>query len=314
MAGAKLVMPGAGLDGRSVYELLRDEKVTMALGVPTVWLMLLQHVEANGLDPKADLVLRRVVIGGSAAPRAMSEKFESRFGVFVLHAWGMTEMSPLGTLCNLLPKHRDCTLEQRLDLQTKQGRPIFGVEMKIIDAHGRRLPHDGRTYGHLMVRGPWITRGYFKGEGGEILDADGFFDTGDVATIDADGYMQITDRSKDVIKSGGEWISSIDLENAAMGHPGVAEAAVIGIADPKWQERPLLVVVRKAGVDLTRDDLLEFLQSKVARWWVPDDVAFVTELPHTATGKLLKVKLRETFKDYRLPESPARDPRAGDGR
>jgi acyl-CoA synthetase (AMP-forming)/AMP-acid ligase II len=304
MAGAKLVMPGPGLDGKSVYELLRDEKVTMALGVPTVWLMLLQHVEAGGLDPKTELTLRRVVIGGSAAPRAMSEKFETLFGAFVLHAWGMTEMSPLGTVCNLLGKHHGCTLEQRLDVQAKQGRPLFGVEMKITGDDGRALPHDGKAFGHLMVRGPWISSGYYKAEGGNILDADGFFDTGDVATIDADGYMQITDRSKDVIKSGGEWISSIDLENAAMGHPGVAEAAVIGIAHPKWQERPLLVVVRKAGQDISRDSLLTFLEGRVAKWWLPDDVAFVTELPHTATGKLLKLKLRETFKDYQLPERP----------
>jgi acyl-CoA synthetase (AMP-forming)/AMP-acid ligase II len=303
MAGAKLVLPGPGLDGKSVYALLRDEKVTMALGVPTVWLMLLQYAEGEQLDPKQELVLRRVVIGGSAAPRAMSEKFETFFGAFVLHAWGMTEMSPLGTVCNLLAKHRGCTLEQRLDLQMRQGRPIFGVDMKITDDEGRRLPHDGKAYGHLMVRGPWITRGYFKGEGGALLDADGYFDTGDVATIDSDGYMQITDRSKDVIKSGGEWISSIDLENAAMGHPGIAEAAVIGIAHPKWQERPLLVVVKKAGQDVTREDVLRFMAGKVAKWWLPDDVAFVTELPHTATGKLLKMKLRETFKDYRLPET-----------
>jgi fatty-acyl-CoA synthase len=304
LSGAKLVMPGACLDGKSVYELLRDEKVTMALGVPTVWLLLLQHVETAGLDPKQDLVLRRVVIGGSAAPRAMSEKFASQFGAFVIHAWGMTEMSPLGTVCNMLAKHRGCTLEEQLDLQAKQGRPIFGVEMKIVDDEGRRHPHDGKAYGHLMVRGPWIMKGYYRGDGGEILDADGFLDTGDVATIDPDGYMQITDRSKDVIKSGGEWISSIDLENAAMSHPGVAEAAVIGIPHPKWQERPLLVVVRKAGGDLTRDEMLKFLEGKMAKWWLPDDVAFVTELPHTATGKLLKTKLRETFKDYRPPENP----------
>ena len=305
MSGARLVMPGPGLDGKSVYELLRSERVTMALGVPTVWLMLLRHVEAAGLEPARELALRRVVIGGSAAPRAMSEQFERKFGAFVVHAWGMTEMSPLGTVCNLLAKHQGCTLEQRLDVQARQGRPIFGVELRIQDDEGRVLPHDGKAYGHLLVRGPWITRGYFKGEGGEVLDAEGYFDTGDVATIDADGYMQITDRSKDVIKSGGEWISSIELENAAMGHPGVAEAAVIGIAHPKWQERPLLVVVAKAGQVLTRDDLLAFLRGKVAKWWLPDDVAFVAELPHTATGKLLKMKLRETFRDYRLPDAPA---------
>jgi fatty-acyl-CoA synthase len=301
MCGAKLVMPGPGLDGKSVYELMKDEKVTLALGVPTVWLMLFNHVDAAGLDPKKDLCLRRAVIGGSAAPRAMSERFEKQFGTFVIHAWGMTEMSPLGTVCNLLPKHRDYTLAQRLDIQAKQGRTVYGVELKITDDDGKELPRDGVAFGHLMVRGPWITSGYFRGEGGEILDEGGFFDTGDVATIDPDGYMQITDRSKDVIKSGGEWISSIDLENAAMGHPGVAEAAVIGVAHPKWQERPLLIVVKKAGQDPTREDLLAYLEGKVAKWWIPEDVAFVTELPHTATGKLQKMKLRESFKGYALP-------------
>jgi fatty-acyl-CoA synthase len=301
MCGAKLVMPGAALDGKSVYELLRDEKVTLALGVPTVWLMLFNHVDAAGLDPKRDLCLKRAVIGGSAAPRAMCERFQKQFGTFVVHAWGMTEMSPLGTICNLLPKHQGATADELLDVQRKQGRPVYGVELKITDDDGKRLPHDGVAFGHLMVRGPWITSGYFRGEGGEILDAEGFFDTGDVATIDADGYMQITDRSKDVIKSGGEWISSIDLENAAMGHPAIAEAAVIGVAHPKWQERPLLVVVRKAGQEITRENVLEFLDGKVAKWWMPDDVAFVDQLPHTATGKLQKMKLREMFKDYRLP-------------
>jgi len=300
MSGAKLVLPGPALDGKSVYGLMQDEKVTLALGVPTVWLMLFQYVDTSGADPKQDLALRRVVIGGSAAARAMSEKFETAFGAFVIHAWGMTEMSPLGTVCNLLPKHRGRDLQQRLDVQVKQGRAMYGVEMRISDDAGRPLPHDGTAFGHLMVRGPWITSGYFKGDGGAILDAEGFFDTGDVATIDADGYMQITDRSKDVIKSGGEWISSIDLENAAIAHPAVAEAAVIGVAHAKWQERPLLIVVRKAGQDVTREQVLQFLDGKVAKWWLPDDVVFVDELPHTATGKLLKTKLREMFKDYRL--------------
>jgi 3-(methylthio)propionyl---CoA ligase len=305
MSGAKLVLPGPGLDGKSVYELMRDEKVTLALGVPTVWLNLFNHVDATNVDPKKDLCLRRVVIGGSAAPRAMSERFEKQFGTFVVHAWGMTEMSPLGTVCNLLPKHSDANPAARLDVQGKQGRPIFGVELRITDDEGNALPHDGKTYGHLLVRGPWVTKGYFRGEGGSVLDADGFFDTGDVATIDPDGYMQITDRAKDVIKSGGEWISSIDIENVAIGHPAVAEAAVIGVAHPKWQERPLLVVVRKRGSDVSRDELLGFLEGKIAKWWMPDDAVFVDELPHTATGKLLKTKLREQFRDYKLPTAKA---------
>jgi fatty-acyl-CoA synthase len=236
----------------------------------------------------------------------MIERFDRQFGAFVMHGWGMTEMSPVGTVGNLLPKHRNLPLDQRLDVMQKQGRGVYGVEMKITDGHGHELPRDGKAFGHLMVRGPCITSGYFKGEGGSVLDGDGFFDTGDVATLDPDGYIHITDRAKDVIKSGGEWISSIDLENAVMGHPGVAEAAVIGVAHPRWQERPLLIVVKKHGHDPTREELLKFLESKVAKWWIPDDVVFVTELPHTATGKLQKMKLRETFKSYRLPGAGAR--------
>ncbi|MES2149136.1 MAG: 3-(methylthio)propionyl-CoA ligase [Pseudomonadota bacterium] len=302
MCGAKLVMPGPAMDGKSIYELMRDEQVTLALGVPTVWLMLFRHVETGGLEPRRDLVLSRCVIGGSAAAVSMIERFESEFGATVIHAWGMTEMSPLGTVCNLQPKHLAMAPPERHKVQATQGRAVFGVSMKITDDEGNSLPRDGVAFGHLMVRGPWIVASYYGGEGGELLDADGYFDTGDVATIDPDGYMHITDRSKDVIKSGGEWISSIDLENAAMGHPAVAEAAVIGIAHPKWQERPLLIVVRKAEQELSRDDMLAYLDSRVAKWWRPDDVVFVDQLPHTATGKLLKMKLRESFRDYKFPE------------
>ena len=295
MCGAKLVMPGPGLDGKNVYELLKDEKVTVALGVPTVWMMLINHVEAAKVDPRAELAMKRVIIGGSAAPRTMCETFETKFGAFVQHAWGMTETSPIGTVCNLMPKHLDLSLDQRLDLQTKQGRPLFGVDLKIVDAEGKRLPHDGKAFGYLKIRGPWITRGYYKvGDEGKI-DDEGYFDTGDVATIDADGYMQITDRSKDVIKSGGEWISSIDLENACIGHPAVGEAAVIAIPDEKWQERPLLVVVTKQGKTVSGEELRAFLETKVVKWWVPEHVVFVDQLPHTATGKLQKLRLREMY-------------------
>jgi fatty-acyl-CoA synthase len=300
MCGAKLVLPGAALDGESLYTLMRDEQVTLALGVPTVWMMLQQHVEAQALQPATELCLNRVVIGGAAAPRSQVETFETRFNARVLHAWGMTEMSPLGTICNPLPKHRDAPLEAVLDLQAKQGRALFGVSMKIVDEQGAELPRDGKASGLLLVKGPWIASQYYGGEGGQILDSEGWLDTGDIATIDTDGYMQITDRAKDVIKSGGEWISSIDLENAAVSHPAVAEAAVIGIPHPKWQERPLLVVVLKPGRTASKDDLLTVLQSRVAKWWLPDDVAFVEALPHTATGKLQKMKLREQFRDFRF--------------
>ena len=298
MVGAKIVFPGAGLDGASLYELFEQEGVTMSAGVPTVWLGLLNYVKQNNLK---FTTMNRTVIGGSACPPAMIKTFQDDYGVRVLHAWGMTELSPLGTLNSFKEKHFKLSEAERFAIQQKQGRVIFGVEMKIVGADGKNLPHDGKAFGDLLVRGPWIVGEYFKSEGGNPLTADGWFPTGDVATIDADGYMQITDRSKDVIKSGGEWISSIDLENLAIAHPAVAEAAVIGVYHPKWDERPLLIVVKKADATVSKDDLLKFFDGKIAKWWMPDDVAFVDQLPHTATGKLLKTKLREDFKDYRLP-------------
>jgi fatty-acyl-CoA synthase len=302
MCGAKLVMPGQHLDGASVYELLETESVTFTAAVPTVWLMLLQYLEREG---KTLSTLKRVVIGGSAAPRAMIETFQRKYGAQVVHAWGMTETSPLGTLGQLKAGMDKLPEDEQISIQCKQGRAIFGIEMKITDDDNNELARDGKVFGRLKVRGPWVVREYLKGEGGKVLDDDGWFDTGDVATLDPEGYMQITDRSKDVIKSGGEWISSIDLENAAVGHPGVAEAAVIGVFHPKWDERPLLIVVRKPGSNVGREEILDFLKDKVAKWWLPDDVAFVDELPHTATGKLLKTKLREDFKDYKLPTASA---------
>jgi len=301
MCGTKMVFPGAMMDGASIYELLDTEQVSLTLAVPTVWLMLLQHLQESG---KKLPYLNKVVIGGSAAPRSMIEAFERDYDVEVVHAWGMTEMSPLGTAGNLKPKHRDIGLDASLDIKSKQGRAVYGVDMKIVDDDGAELPRDGVAFGNLLVRGPWITNGYFKGEGGTVLDNDDWFDTGDVATLDPDGYMQITDRSKDVIKSGGEWISSIDLENDAVGHPAVQEAAVIGVAHPKWDERPLLLVVKAEGAEVNREELLEYMATKVAKWQLPDDVVFVEELPHTATGKLLKTKLREDFKDHKLPTAP----------
>jgi fatty-acyl-CoA synthase len=297
MAGASMVMPGGKMDGASIYECLDTHKVTVTAAVPTVWLMLLQYLEESG--KKLDH-LERVVIGGSACPRAMIETFQNVYDVEVVHAWGMTEMSPLGTLCSLKPEVADLKGEALLDLQVKQGHAPFTVEMKITDDEGRSQPWDGETYGRLKVRGPAITKAYFKGEGGDVLDADGFFDTGDVAHIDANGYMQITDRSKDVIKSGGEWISSIELENIAVGHPGVAEAAVIGVSHPKWDERPLLIVVAKADKSPTADEILDYMRPKIAKWWMPDAVAFVDEIPHTATGKIQKTALREQFAEYRF--------------
>ncbi|HTV36277.1 MAG TPA: AMP-binding protein, partial [Xanthobacteraceae bacterium] len=297
MVGAAMVMPGAKLDGASIYELLEHERVTFTAAVPTVWLMLLQHLEANNLKLP---YLKKVVIGGSAAPRAMTQKFQDVYGVEVCHAWGMTEMSPLGTLGSIKPEYAALTGDAKLDVQMKQGHAPFCVEMKIADDSDRELPRDGKTFGRLKVRGPSVARAYFKEQAG-VLDAEGYFDTGDVATLDRCGYMQITDRSKDVIKSGGEWISSIDLENLAVGHPKVAEAAVIGVRHPKWDERPLLVVVIKQGQSATKAELLSYFEGKVAKWWMPDDVAFVSEIPHTATGKIQKTVLRERFKDYALP-------------
>jgi len=299
MIGAAMVMPGAKLDGASIYELLDKYRVTFSAAVPTVWLMLLAYLEETGSKLP---YLNHVVIGGSACPRAMTQKFQDNYDVQVCHAWGMTEMSPLGTLGTLKPEYAGLTGEARLDVQMKQGHPPFGVEMKIVDDSDRELPRDGKTFGRLMVRGPSVARAYFKEEKG-VLDANGYFDTGDVATIDRYGYMQITDRSKDVIKSGGEWISSIDLENLAVGHPKVAEAAVIGVRHPKWDERPLLVIVLKEGQSATKDEMLAFFDGKIAKWWKPDDVAFVREIPHTATGKIQKTALREQFKNYAFPEA-----------
>ncbi|MAW87427.1 MAG: long-chain fatty acid--CoA ligase [Phyllobacteriaceae bacterium] len=298
MVGAKLVMPGGKMDGESIYELLDTHKVTMSAAVPTVWLMLLQYLEETGKELPH---LNRVVIGGSACPRAMTQKFQDNYGVDVIHAWGMTEMSPLGSLGTLKPQFAGLKGEALLDLKAKQGYAPFGVEMKITDDDNKELPWDGKTFGRLKVRGPAVAKGYYGGAGADQFDADGWFDTGDVAHIDADGYMQITDRSKDVIKSGGEWISSIDLENLAVGHPDVAEAAVIGIAHPKWDERPLLVIVPKAGRSPTKEDILGFMDGKIAKWWMPDDVAFVDEIPHTATGKIQKTTLRDQFAAYKLP-------------
>jgi fatty-acyl-CoA synthase len=297
MNGCKLVFPGGALDGKSLYELFEAERVTVTAGVPTVWLGLLGYMKQNGLKFST---LRRAIVGGSAAPPAMIRQFEEEFGVDCQHAWGMTEMSPLGTLITLKTKHAALPEQQRFELRCKQGRTIYGVEMKIVDAEGRELARDGKAFGDLLVRGPWITSGYFREEGGKVL-RDGWFPTGDVATIDPDGFMQITDRSKDVIKSGGEWISSIDLENIAIAHPAIAEAAVIGVRHPKWDERPIVVAVKKQGAEVTREELLKFYEDKVAKWMIPDDVVFVADLPHTATGKLSKLTLREQMKDYTLP-------------
>ncbi|HWI81236.1 3-(methylthio)propionyl-CoA ligase [Ramlibacter sp.] len=297
LVGAKLVFPGPAMDGKSVYELIEAEQVNYSAGVPTVWQMLLGHMKANNLRFSS---LKRTVIGGSACPPAMIHAFRDDYGVDVLHAWGMTEMSPLGTLCTLKNKHLTMSADDQMKIRLKQGRAIYGVDLKIVGDDGQELPWDGKTFGDLYVKGPWTVREYFKGEGGDPL-VDGWFPTGDVATIDPDGYMQITDRSKDVIKSGGEWISSIDVENIAVAHPAVAMAACVGMKHPKWDERPIVAVVKKPGAEVTREELLKFYEGKIAKWQIPDDVVFVDAIPLGATGKMLKTRLREMLKDYRLP-------------
>jgi acyl-CoA synthetase (AMP-forming)/AMP-acid ligase II len=298
MTGAKLILPGPHLDGKSVCQMVNKYEVDLTAAVPTVWTMLLQYLEESGETLKS---LNSVLIGGSAVPRSMIEKFETVYGVEVWQAWGMTEMSPLGSLNRLNKQEKKLDYQQQLDIKVKQGRPCFGVQMKIVDDNNAPLPHDGIAFGRLMVKGPWVVASYFRSDK-VALEDDGWFDTGDVANIDASGNMQITDRSKDVIKSGGEWISSIDLENAAMGHPDIAEAAVIGVAHPKWEERPLLIVVPKDATNPpSTEQVLEFLSDKVAKWWLPDDMAIVTEIPHTATGKINKLGLRQQFKEYQLP-------------
>ena len=301
MVGAKLVFPGPKMgDGETLADLMNGEQVSIALGVPTVWLGLLQHIQATGkrLDS-----LERTVVGGSACPVSMMDTFREEYGVETLHAWGMTEMSPLGTLNSPPRGFDDLPDDEKSALRAKQGRPCFGVEMKIVDDENKELPWDGKAFGSLKVRGPWVCSGYYKMDGSKSHDADGWFDTGDVATMDQYATMQITDRAKDVIKSGGEWISSIDVENVAQGHPDVTEAAVIGMPHPKWAERPLLVIVPAEGKQPSKDELLGYFEGKIAKWWVPDDVQFVEEIPHTATGKISKLELRKSFEDYSFPDA-----------
>ena len=296
--GANMVMPGAQMDGASIYELLDSEKVTITAAVPTVWLGLLTYLQENNLKLPH---LKKVIIGGSAIPEKILRAFEIEYEVDVIHAWGMTETSPLGTLGTLPPHLQNADIDTRMAQKLKQGRPPFGVELRTVDDDGNVLPRDGETSGKLLVRGAAIASGYFKGDGGNVLDADGYFDTGDVANLDEYGTMTITDRAKDVIKSGGEWISSIDIENIAVGHPQVANAAAIGIYHPKWDERPLLIIQSAPGETPTKESVLESLEGKIAKWWTPDDVAFVDEIPLGATGKINKLALREQFKDYKLP-------------
>ena len=299
MSGAKMVMPGAKLDGASVYELLTTERVTISSAVPTVWLLLLQYLDQNPDLRLPDM--QRIFIGGSACPEIIFKMFGERYGVDVTHGWGMTEMSPIGTMGTPTAATAELSPEDWWPIKLKQGRALFMVDMKVTDDQGKALPHDGKTFGRLKVKGPAVAKAYFKDEGASTIDAEGWFDTGDVATIDQYGYMQITDRAKDVIKSGGEWISSIELENLAVGCPGVLEAAAIGLPHPKWDERPLLVIVRKPDATVGKDEILKHLEGKIAKWWMPDDVAFVADIPHTATGKISKLQLRERFRDYKFP-------------
>ncbi|MES2537931.1 MAG: 3-(methylthio)propionyl-CoA ligase [Pseudomonadota bacterium] len=296
MTGAKMVFPGPALDGKSLYELFEQEQVTFSAGVPTVWLGLLTYVQQNNLLFSS---FKRTVIGGSACPPAMMRTLQEQFGIEVIHAWGMTEMSPVGTVATLHTKHLSLPRESQQALLEKQGHVVSCVDMKIVDDAGSELPWDGKTYGNLLVKGPAVISSYYREEGGDVLQ-DGWFPTGDVATIDADGYMQITDRSKDVIKSGGEWIGTIELENIAMAHPAVLQAACIGIVHPKWDERPLLVVVKKPGMEVSKKELIQFFDGKIAKWWTPDDVSFVDVLPLGGTGKILKNKLRESYKNYQF--------------
>jgi fatty-acyl-CoA synthase len=296
--GAKLVMPGPRLDGASVHELIEAEGVTFSAAVPTVWQMLLAHLRQTGGKLTA---MKRVAIGGSAVPEAIVRGFRDEYGVDVTHAWGMTETSPLGTIASPSHKVAEMDEETQLSFKLKQGRPPLGIDLRLLDDNGKELPHDGQTFGRLMVKGPFVVGQYFKADGGEILDSEGFFDTGDVATIDEYGYMQITDRAKDVIKSGGEWISSIEIENIAAGHPKAELAAVIGVAHPKWDERPLLLVKLRPGEAGTKEEFLKFLDGKIAKWWTPDDVVFVDDIPLGATGKIDKKILRQRMVDYVLP-------------
>ncbi len=297
-AGSKLVMPGAQMDGASIYELLESEKVTFSAAVPTVWQGLLAYMRENSLKPST---VKKVLIGGSAVPESLIRAFNDEFDVEVFQGWGMTETSPVGTLSRLTPELSALPYDEQMKWRIKQGMPPLGVELKLKNYAGQEMPHDGKTYGRLMVRGPTIAGGYFKDEGGKILDNEGFFDTGDVSTIDSHGFMQITDRAKDVIKSGGEWISSIDIENISVGHPKVELAAVIGAAHPKWDERPVLVLKLKPGESQDKQEHLDFLQGKIAKWWMPDDVVFVDDIPLGATGKIDKKLVRERMKDYVLP-------------